>query len=108
MSVMAVYMTARDKGEALKIAKVLLEKKLIACANIFDNVTSVYEWDGNVCEEGEAVAIFKTQKGMFEPIKREVLALHSYEVPALFAFEADETLESFAAWTLSCVTPRPL
>jgi len=98
MSVIIVYMTAKDKEEAKSIAKALLVKKLIACANIFEGVTSIYEWNGEVCEEGEAVAIFKTKEPLFEELKEEVLKLHSYENPALIAIKADNGSEQFFSW----------
>lgn len=40
------FVTASSEEEGLKIANALLDKKLIACCSIIDNVTSVYTWDG--------------------------------------------------------------
>lgn len=93
-----VYMTAKDKAEAMKIAKALLDKKLIACANIFDNVTSMYEWNGELCEEGEVVAILKSRHELFEQIRDEILLLHSYENPAIVSINADGVSDKFATW----------
>jgi periplasmic divalent cation tolerance protein len=42
------YVTASNREEASKLSAILVEKKLIACCNIFDNVTSVYEWQGKM------------------------------------------------------------
>ncbi len=98
MSAIIVYMTAKDKEEAKSISKALLFKKLIACANIFEGVTSIYEWNGEVCEEGEAAAIFKTKESLFQKLKEEVLKLHSYENPALIAIKADNGSEQFLSW----------
>ncbi len=45
-SLSLLYVTFPDKQEALQMARVLLEKRFIACANILDSVTSVYPWEG--------------------------------------------------------------
>lgn len=91
-------MTAKDKAEAAKIAKELLSKKMIACANIFEGVTSVYEWNGRLCEEGEAVAVMKSRAELFERIKDEILSMHSYENPAIVCMKADGASEAFTEW----------
>ena len=48
-----IYVPCSSKEEAKKIAKNLLQERLIACANIFDNVISLYHWEGKVEEDGE-------------------------------------------------------
>lgn len=102
---MVVYMTTKDKSEAKKIAAALLEKKLIACANIIDGVTSMYEWKGELCEESEAVVVMKSRKELFEELKSTVLSLHSYEVPALVGIDIDIGYEPFLAWIRSETKP---
>lgn len=93
-----IYVTTKDKAEAVKIAKALLAKKLIACANILDGSTSIYEWNGEPCEESEAVMILKTKDKLFEAVRDEVLLLHSYENPAVIKLRADDVSEKFASW----------
>ena len=96
-----IYITTKDKPEAVFIARELLAKKLIACANITDGVTSIYEWDGRLCEENEAVMILKTKKSLFESVKEEVLKLHSYDNPAILRIDVSSASEKFAAWVAS-------
>ncbi len=91
-------MTARDKAEVAKIAKELLSKKLIACANIFEGITSIYEWDSKLCEEGEVVAVMKSRDELFERIKDEILSIHSYENPAIVCIKVDAASEAFIQW----------
>ncbi len=93
-----VYITAKDKAEASKIAHALLEKKLIACANIIDSVTSIYEWGGRLCEDSEVIAILKSKDDLFEMIKEEILAIHSYENPAIVRINADDASDKFSKW----------
>ncbi len=93
-----IYVTTKDKAEAIKIANELLAKKLIACANIFDGVMSIYEWSGELCEEGEVVMILKTKDELFEIVRDEILTLSSYENPAIVKLSASDASEKFVSW----------
>jgi periplasmic divalent cation tolerance protein len=53
------YVTARDRGEAEKIAKCLLKKRLIACANIIPEVRSLYRWKGRLNDGKETLIMIK-------------------------------------------------
>ena len=43
-----VYMTAESVVEAREIGKRLVEKRLAACVNIIENMTSIYWWEGQM------------------------------------------------------------
>lgn len=83
-----IYITNPTKKEAKKIAKRLLEKKLIACANIFSPVNSIYSCQGRIVDEDEAVLIAKTTKANFERVKNEVERVHSYATPCIIKIRA--------------------
>ncbi len=51
MSYIIVLMTASNKEEAIKIVRILLEEKLVACANMIEAVSSFYWWKGTIEEE---------------------------------------------------------
>ena len=61
-----VYMTSPTKEEAKKIVRHLLEKRLIACANIYSDVESLYWWEGKIEEGPECTIIAKTIDEKFE------------------------------------------
>ena len=61
-----LYVTTKDSSEAKKLAKVLLENKLIACANILPEMTSLYEWNGEIEESLESVLVLKTKQEFVE------------------------------------------
>jgi periplasmic divalent cation tolerance protein len=64
-----IYITNPTKEEAKKIAKHLLEKKLIGCANIFGPINSIYNWQDKIIYETEFVLIAKTSEVNFEKVK---------------------------------------
>lgn len=82
MNFIFVYITNPTKKEAKKIAKHLLEKRLIACANIFP-INSLYWWQGKINDEDEFVLIAKTIESNFKKIKKEVEKIHSYKTPCI-------------------------
>jgi len=75
-----IYITNPSKEEAKKIAKHLLHKGLIACANIYDNINSLYRWEGKIADEEEFILIAKTIEANFEKVKNEVEKIHSYKI----------------------------
>ena len=80
-----VLITAKDKDEAKKVARGLLQKKLIACANIIEGVTSLFWWEGKIDESGEVLLILKSQQSKFKEIVNETKKLHSYSVPEIIS-----------------------
>ena len=91
-----VYVTARDKEEAKSIAKHLLEKRLIACGNIFP-IESLYWWEDKIEEDKEFVLIAKTLDERFNKVKEEIKAIHSYSTPCILKIGADANAE-FLEW----------
>ncbi len=77
-----LYVTASTQQEAAKIARHLLQKRLIACANLFPS-KSLYWWEGKIQEEKEVVLILKTRQSKVKKVKAEIEKIHSYSVPCI-------------------------
>jgi len=77
-----IYIPCSNKKEAKSISKALLEKKLIACSNIFP-IESMYWWEGKIQEDKETLILAKTKESNFKAIIEEVKKLHSYDLPAI-------------------------
>ena len=92
-----VYITNSSKDEAKKISRHLLDKKLIACANIYDGVTSMYHWEGKLAEETESVLIAKTTMDKFAQVKMEVEKIHTYKVPCIVEIPVSSN-EKYFEW----------
>jgi len=91
-----VYTPCKNRTEAAKIAKYLLGKKLVACANILPT-DSLYYWKGKLCSEKESILILKTQTKHFPKIKKEITKLHSYEIPAILKWNVSSS-SAFGKW----------
>jgi periplasmic divalent cation tolerance protein len=82
MDTFMVYVTAKDEDEAEKISHHLLNKRLIACSNIFP-IKSLYWWEGKIENESEIALIMKTQEKHKARIIEEIKDMHSYDVPCI-------------------------
>jgi len=92
-----VYIPCKDKEEAKKISRHLLEKKLIGCANIFD-VDSIYWWGKEIKEDSEAVLIGKTKSDDCKEIEEEVKKIHSYSCPCIMGVKVDSINSAYKLW----------
>ncbi len=99
---MILYSTFANRSEAISTAEQLLKKKLVACANIFPHVTSLYLWNGETKTSEEAILIAKTSAAKLAEANAALTELHSYEVPCILSWEA-EANDAFAEWINSSV-----
>ena len=97
MGYILIYVTCPNKNSAKKIAKELLEEKLIACANIA-NIDSMYSWKGKVEESKEVLLLAKTRSSLFKKIKKRILDLHSYEVPCIISLPIIKGNKEYLEW----------
>ena len=95
---MFFYITCANIKEAKKISSALVRKKLIACANIFNNVQSVFLWKKKVNLSKEIIIMGKTTKKLQTKIISEVKNLHSYEVPCIVFSKISSGNKEFLKW----------
>jgi periplasmic divalent cation tolerance protein len=93
-----IYVTCKDVAEAEEISSNLLERKLIACANIGPEITSIYEWQGKLEKSQEVRLILKTTEEKFTQIEEEIKKIHSYETPCIVQFNVTGGNKEFLDW----------
>ena len=98
MGVGMMISTAGSEKEARKIAKKLVESGLAACANIIPGVTSLFYWEGKLCQERETMIFIKTARGRCREIIKRIKKIHSYEVPEMLFFMADGGEKRYLQW----------
>lgn len=82
-----VLVTCPDRKTGAKIAGMLVEEKLAACANLVDGVTSIYSWKGEIQQDAEVLLIIKTRMPRFAALQERVQTLHPYEVPEIICMD---------------------
>jgi periplasmic divalent cation tolerance protein len=105
MAYLIVLMTASSREEAVKIVRVLLEERLIACGNIVDSVSSLFWWRGKIEEEKEVLVIMKSDEKLFKKLSKRVMELHSYDVPEILALPIVDGSSSYLEWLKNCLEP---
>ena len=93
-----VFVTTKDEEEANTIAQKLLQEKLIACANIINNIKSIFSWQGKIDRADEALLILKSQQKFFSKLVKAVKSVHSYDVPEIIALPIMEGSEDYLNW----------
>ncbi len=93
-----VFCTCPSEAEALQIARVLLERRLVACVNILPQMRSVYRWEGKVETASEHLLLIKTVSSRFEELRSAIVDLHSYDVPEVLALPVSDGTEKYLAW----------
>jgi len=98
MNLIFVYITCKDKEEAILIGKSLVTSKLAGCVNILEQMTSIYEWEGQLEVTEEVILIAKTNESFFQEIISHVKKIHSYTVPCILSIPIQNGNEEYLKW----------
>lgn len=105
--VSVVLVTAPDEAVAEKLARTLVEERLIACANLVPKIRSIYRWEGKVHDEAEVLLVMKTRAEGFEALAARVKALHPYSVPEILQVPVQAGHQPYLDWVLAETAPEP-
>jgi periplasmic divalent cation tolerance protein len=92
--------TAPDGDAAARIARTLVDERLIACANLVPGLTSVYRWEGAVRADPEVLMVMKTRRELLERLGERLREIHPYEVPELVSARIDHALPDYGRWVM--------
>ncbi len=101
MKPIVILWTCKDTSEAKRIAQVLLEERLIACASIVPQVLSLFSWQGKIETAEECKVFLKSDARHFEAVKEKILLHCSYEVPEILELEVDRGNPAYLSWLQS-------
>jgi len=99
--IVTVYATFSDEAEAARIARILVEERLAACANILGACRSIYRWQGRMEDSAEAAALFKARAADAGRLIERLAELHGYEVPAAVVWPIADALPAYADWVVA-------
>lgn len=98
METLIIYVTYKDEAQAQEISSVLVESRLVACANMFPAHRSLYWWDGGVQSASEVAVIYKTVAENFDRVREVILDRHSYECPCIVGLPIEKGHFPFLQW----------
>jgi len=90
------YVTFPDEAAARSLAGMLLEQKLVACANIIP-ASGLFFWQGAMQDEKECIGLFKTKPELISKVRNEITANHPYEVPCIISSNVDAN-DAYSDW----------
>jgi periplasmic divalent cation tolerance protein len=96
--------TLGREADAVQLARILLERELVACVSIVPSVRSLYRWKGAIEDGEEFLLIMKTRGALFERLERSVDELHPYEVPELLCLPVSGGHEPYLKWLTESVS----
>jgi periplasmic divalent cation tolerance protein len=99
-----VLVTCGTRAEARKIARLVVEARLAACANLVGApVESLYRWKGKVESAKEFLLLIKTTRARFPALREAILRAHSYDVPEIIALPVAAGSKRYLEWIAESV-----
>jgi periplasmic divalent cation tolerance protein len=99
MSVPLLITTAFEgRVDAEKMAAALLEKRLVACAQISGPVSSSYWWQGKVVSSEEYLLVMKSDESLYDELEQLIRELHPYETAEIIATVITRLSEDYRQW----------
>ena len=93
-----VLVTAPDLKTARKLARVALQARLVACANLIPKIESHYWWQGKMESSPETLLILKTQKSKLAALEKLVLTKHPYDTPEFVVLPLSAGNKKYLDW----------
>ena len=78
--------------------KFFVEQKLIACASVIPECTSLFSWNSGVQNEKEQLILMKTLKNKLKVLEALWVEKHPYEVPEFLIISTNKVNESYGRW----------
>jgi periplasmic divalent cation tolerance protein len=98
MSYYLFLVTVPNIDEGHKIARNLVESKLVACVNIIQNISSIYRWKGEIQEDSEYLLLIKTTEEKGDLLIQKINHLHSYENPECIGLKIEKGSKKYLNW----------
>ncbi len=98
--IIIVITTSDSRDEAVKLGRMMVEKRLAACAQISGPIESHFWWDGKLDRAEEWQCRFKTSRKLYSALEQEIRKAHSYQVPQIVAVPVLTALTDFESWVM--------
>ncbi|HEX7387484.1 MAG TPA: divalent-cation tolerance protein CutA [Castellaniella sp.] len=100
-----VLTTAPDGLLAKRIAHVLVEESLVACAHVGSAVSAMYLWQGKLEGGDEYPLTLKTTADALPRLYARLCSLHPYELPEFLVLGVAAGSQSYLDWVAQATRP---
>jgi periplasmic divalent cation tolerance protein len=98
--ILTVTTTLGSPADARALARLILQRRLAACVQLEEGLTSFYRWEGKECEDAEVRLTIKTRCEAEAALRALFATEHPYALPQFVAVRARGSPE-YAAWVYS-------
>ncbi len=99
--IVVIYSTFPDIESAQNIGRHLIKEKLAVCSNIYP-IKSQYMWQGEIQEDDEFAALYKTSKSKLDSALQYIKTHHPYEIP-IITHREQSINKSYGDWMEDCL-----
>jgi periplasmic divalent cation tolerance protein len=99
--IIQIITTSNDRGLMEKIGRDLVQKRLVACAQISGPIQSIYQWKGAIEDTQEWFLFMKSKDSLYPAIETEIRQQHSYEVPEIIVTAIEKGLTGYLDWVVN-------
>jgi len=93
--------TFPSRGEAERVAEVLVDAGLAVCAQVGADLTSFFRWDGQLEKEDEVAVAFKVLDERRDLFMGELDLQHPYDVPQILGWPVAVASGDYLKWARS-------
>jgi len=97
-NIFLVLVTAPNIKTARRLAKLCLERRLAACANLAPGLESHYWWQGRLEAGAEVLMLIKTTRARLGELERLLLKEHPYDTPEIIALPVTAGTPAYLDW----------
>lgn len=90
--------TVPDTDTAEILAEKMVKQNLAACVNIIPTITSVYQWQGDIEKDPEALMVIKTAEELMADLEELLNEHHPYEVFELISCNIEQAATAYLQW----------
>jgi periplasmic divalent cation tolerance protein len=96
--IILISTTFENSADAERIARLLLDRKLIACAQVTGPIVSFYRWQGETTTAAEFSLSLKTTPSCTEAVKTLLRREHPYDLPEIIVQEIAHSSKEYSSW----------
>lgn len=93
-----MLVTTPDIAIARELARLALEARLCACAQLIPGLESHYWWQGKLDCSQEVLVVFKTLRSQLEALESLVLKSHPYDTPQFVVLDIVGGSQRYLDW----------
>ncbi len=101
-----VFTAFANESDAARVARVLVEERLVACANLLPGARSIYRWKDGIEDAPEVLVLMKTRKQDWTALLSRLHELHPYETPECVAVRMAAGAPKYMAWLDEALAPE--